>query len=242
MRKFNIYFDIETIPTQSKQLKTHIQNNLTPPSNYRKQEAIDAWIEEHKDVVYRKTALNGGFGQIVCIGYAINDENVRVIYFDDWASSEKQILQTFFDDLIKCYRPSSDITPHFVGHNIENFDLRFIYQRAIVLGVIPPAFLPLNSKSYNNMYIFDTMTEWAGKRNYVSLNEVCLSLGLDPKDDDIDGSKVWDFVQEGKIKQVANYCAADVEKVRSIHKRMTFQNAMLMTTRSSDNFVGKNYD
>ena len=223
MRQFNIYFDIETIPTQSEHLKNHIQTNLTPPANYKKQETIDAWIEENRDLAYRKTALNGGFGQIVCIGYAINNNDVRTIYFDDWATSEGDILKTFFNELIECYRPSADITPHFIGHNIENFDLRFIYQRAIVLGIKPPSFLPLNSKSYNNMHIFDTMTEWAGKRNYVSLNEVCLSLGIPTKGDEIDGSKVWDFVQEGSLKQVAEYCADDVEKVRAIHKRMAFQ-------------------
>ena len=223
MRQFNIYFDIETIPTQSEHLKNHIQTNLTPPANYKKQETIDAWIEENRDLAYRKTALNGGFGQIVCIGYAINDNDVRTIYFDDWATSESDILKTFFNELIECYRPSADITPHFIGHNIENFDLRFIYQRAIVLGIKPPSFLPLNSKSYNNMYIFDTMTEWAGKRNYVSLNEVCLSLGIPTKGDEIDGSKVWDFVQAGELKRVAEYCADDVEKVRAIHKRIAFQ-------------------
>ena len=84
MRQFNIYFDIETIPTQSEHLKNHVQTNLTPPANYKKQETIDAWIEENRDLAYRKTALNGGFGQIVCIGYAINDNDVRTIYFDDW--------------------------------------------------------------------------------------------------------------------------------------------------------------
>jgi 3'-5' exonuclease len=226
MKQFNIYFDIETIPTQSEQLKNYIQSNLNPPRNFKKQEAINAWLDEHRDFAYRRTAINGGFGQIVCIGYAINDGDVRVISFDDWITSEKQILQTFFNDLIDCCRNGIGITPHFIGHNIENFDLRFIFQRAIILGVRPPAFLPLNSKSYNNWRVFDTMTEWAGKRNYVSLNEICISLGIETKGDDINGSKVWDFVQAGKIKQVADYCAADVEKVRLIHQRMTFQTAI----------------
>lgn len=223
MRQFNIYFDIETIPAQSDNIKNYVQSNLSAPANYKKPEAINAWIEDNKDIVYRKTALNGGFGQIVCVGYAINDGDVKTIYFNDWASSEKEILQSFFNDLIECYRPSADITPHFIGHNIENFDLRFIYQRAIVLGIKPPSFLPLNSKSCNNMYIFDTMSEWAGKRNYVSLNEVCLSLGIPTKGDEIDGSKVWDFVQEDRVKEVAEYCASDVDKVRAIYKRLTFQ-------------------
>ncbi|WP_392559752.1 ribonuclease H-like domain-containing protein [Orbus mooreae] len=220
--KINIFFDIETIPTQSTTIKEHVQSTLTPPSNYKKPEVIEAWIEENKDAAYRKAALNGGYGQIVCIAYAVNDEPVSVIYSDNWAGDEKSILIRFFDDIKTQYKPSADITPAFIGHNLENFDLRFIYQRAIVLGVKPPSFLPLNNKSYNNIHIYDTMTEWAGKRNYVSLNEICIALGIPPKNDEIDGSKVWDFVQAGKIKRVAEYCADDVEKVRAIYKRMNF--------------------
>ncbi|MCX8729633.1 ribonuclease H-like domain-containing protein [Gilliamella sp. B2969] len=224
MRQANIYFDIETIPTQSENIKNYIHNSLIAPANYKTAEAISAWVEKNKEPAYRKTALNGGFGQIVCIGYAINDSDVKTIYYDKWAESEKEILVTFFNDLKNCYTPSAEIIPNFIGHNIENFDLRFIYQRAIVLGVNPPSFLPLNNKSYNNMYIFDTMIEWVGKRGFVSLNEICMSLGLPTKGDAIDGSKVWDFVQAGKINEVAEYCAADVEKVRAIYKRIMFQN------------------
>jgi hypothetical protein len=39
----------------------------------------------------------------------------------------------------------------------------------------------------------------------------------------MDGSMVWPMVQEGKFDEVANYCMSDVEAVRAIHKRMTFQ-------------------
>lgn len=34
---------------------------------------------------------------------------------------------------------------------------------------------------------------------------------------------VWDFVRAGRIADVATYCAGDVERVRAIHKRMTFR-------------------
>jgi len=39
---------------------------------------------------------------------------------------------------------------------------------------------------------------------------------------DIDGSKVWQYVQDGKIREVAEYCAKDVERTRQIYKRMNF--------------------
>ena len=40
--------------------------------------------------------------------------------------------------------------------------------------------------------------------------------------EEIDGSKVWDFVQAGRIDEVAEYCEADVERVRQVHRRLTF--------------------
>ena len=54
MRQFNIYFDIETIPTQSDNIKNYIQSNLTAPASYKKPESISAWIEENKEPAYRK--------------------------------------------------------------------------------------------------------------------------------------------------------------------------------------------
>ena len=73
------------------------------------------------------------------------------------------------------------------------------------------------------------MTAWAGARGTVSLDKLCKVFGIATKgseiEDEIDGSKVWEFVQAGRIDDVAKYCAGDVERVRQIHKRLTFAQA-----------------
>ena len=46
---------------------------------------------------------------------------------------------------------------------------------------------------------------------------------FDNPDDEIDGAGVWDAVAAGRIVDVATYCAADVERTRSMYWRMTFQ-------------------
>lgn len=70
------------------------------------------------------------------------------------------------------------------------------------------------------------MTAWAGIGNRISLDKLCRVMGIPTKGseigDEIDGSKVWDFVQAGRIADVATYCCGDVERVREIHRRMTF--------------------
>ena len=55
-----------------------------------------------------------------------------------------------------------------------------------------------------------------------SLNKLCQVLNIEQKGD-IDGSKVWQAVQDGRIDEVAEYCSKDVERVRAIYKRMNFE-------------------
>lgn len=218
----NVYFDIETIPAQNEMITDYVVKALSPPGNYKKQEAIDGWIIENKDKAIGKTSLDGTFGQVVCICAAINDGEVKRFYSHDWQTSEKKIIEEFYKFVLDHYQAHKDRLPTFIGHNIINFDLRFIFQRSIILGIKPLGCIPFDSKPYGNTHIYDTMTQWAGYRGYQSLDDVCIALGLPLKPDDIDGSKVWEFVKNGQIDRVVDYCVDDVEKVRAIYKRMNF--------------------
>ncbi|WP_241608916.1 hypothetical protein [Rosenbergiella australiborealis] len=226
----NIYLDIETIPSQDPSVKQKIADNITAPGQYKKAESIKEWLDANRESAaeeeWRKTSFDGGMGQICCISAAINDSEVKTFYSKDWANGEAGLIADFFSFLNESYEPSRMIPPVFVGHNVSDFDLRFVFQRAVVLGIKPPKFVPFNVRSWDKS-IFDTMSEWAGYGKRVSLSKLCDVLGLDEKGseigEEIDGSKVWDFVRDGKIDQVASYCAGDVNRVRNIHKKMTFQ-------------------
>jgi len=231
----NIYLDIETIPAQEpatiEMIRADIEKQklaVKAPGNYKDAEKIDAYIQAERDkldadfdVIYRKTSFDGGLGKICCIGYAINDNEPESIY-----GLEEYILFEFYDVLRKAYDSSSQQRPRFIGHNIANFDLRFMYQRSIVCGIKPPPILPFNVKPWDES-IFDTMTAWAGHGNRVSLDKLCKIFGIPLKGSEIgeemDGSKVWDFYQAGRIKDIAAYCEGDVERTRHVYKRMTFE-------------------
>ena len=115
--------------------------------------------------------------------------------------------------------------PVFIGHNIIGFDLRFLLQRSIVLGIVPPSFIPVDPKPWSD-YVYDTMTKWAGASNRVSLNKLCEVFDMPLKgaefDEEFDGSMVWDAISNGEIEKVATYCAGDVYRTREIFKKMTF--------------------
>lgn len=233
----NIYLDIETIPGQAPGLLERFAAEVTAPAQYKKPESIAEWKRENgpaaAEEAWRKTSFDGAHGHVAVISYAIGEDAPATLFAERYGhpDTEREILTRFFAAVDEASSRQlaggtrSGVAPTFIGHNVVDFDLRFIFQRAVMLGVRPPACIPFDAKPWDKT-VFDTMTAWAGARNRVSLDKLCKAFGVDGKGseigEEIDGSKVWDFVKEGRIAEVAMYCAGDVERVRHIHKRLTF--------------------
>jgi hypothetical protein len=225
----HIYLDIETIPGQAPGLKDEIARSIAPPANYSKSETIARWEAETKpglvEEAWRKTAFAGDRGEIVCIGWAVDDAPAQTLT-RTLSSPEAWLLGEFFAAVRRAIEASHGRIPRWVGHNVRDFDLRFLYQRAVVLGVRPPFALPHDARPGSD-FVFDTMTAWAGWGGRVSLARLCAALGLPAKGaeigEEMDGSRVWDLVQAGRLDDVAEYCRADVERVRRLHRRLTFE-------------------
>jgi len=235
----NIFIDIETVPAQDPDaiimLRAEADEEkllIKAPSNYKdeakikeyilaKQIEIDTAFEER----YRKTSFDGAYGQIACIGYAIDDEPAKSVWSAGWNQMEGDVLAAFYRILNDRINSNSQMRPTFIGHNLIGFDLRFIHQRSVMLGIKPPSFIPFKAKPWDTT-VFDTMVDWAGVGNRVSLAKLCKVFGLDAKGseigEEIDGSKVWDFVKDGRIADVAKYCEGDVERTRQVYKRLNF--------------------
>lgn len=140
---------------------------------------------------------------------------------------EAELLTTFFEAVTEAGEVHHGRLPCFIGHNVREFDLRFLFQRAVILGVRPPFHLPHDVRPGSDR-VFDTMTAWAGWGGRISLDRLCTALNIPGKGselggEDIDGSKVWDLYRDGRAEDVAIYCRADVERVRHVHRRLTFQ-------------------
>lgn len=109
--------------------------------------------------------------------------------------------------------------PIVVAHSAD-FDLRMIWQRAKILGVTPPIWWPITFNRYRDDEVQDTMVMWSGHQDRISLDDLCVALGIPGKGDGLDGSQVWNAVQQGRIWDVFAYCGEDVERCRAVHKRL----------------------
>lgn len=223
----NVFVDIETIPEQPEdKAKARITETISAPATMSKAETIDDWHsgsgkyagvkEAAIEKAYRDTSFDGAKGEVASVSWAVGELPVRVEY-RTIGGDERGLLKTFFNDILSSH---STTKPYFIGHNAGEFDLKFLYHRAVILGVKPG--FSLSQDGRHGSSFFDTMVAWAGYRNRISQDNLCKALGIPGKPDDIDGSKVWDFVKAGKVARVAEYNKDDVEKVRKIYKRLTF--------------------
>ena len=204
-------FDIESLPAAEAQRETlmtlylkQVKKNL--PSFKR-----DGVVKTFEDF-FHETSFDGAFGRVLCIGFAVNEEPVKVICNGE---NEKKTLEDFW---IICRG-----VDRFVGHNIMDFDFRFLYQRSVILGVDPGIDMKWFFVRYKHDPVYDTMKEWSkwGQGNF-GLEHIALAMGIPTPKDGIDGSQVYAFYQEGKTKEICDYCMRDVDTTREIYKRMNF--------------------
>ena len=192
-----LFLDIETIPASQKDHEYLKQDFLKKPREIEFEEYV------------KETALDGNFGRILCIGYALDEQPPEIL-----EGSEADLLKRFWAIALPAHL--------FIGHNIFDFDLRFILKRSVINQVKPSR--ELSFARYRNIPIFDTMHEWERWAYYrTSLKTLGHVLEISVAKGPFDGSQVPDLFSQGRAKEIYDYCKRDVELTRAIYNRMTFQ-------------------
>ena len=213
-----LFLDIETTYTISSRVQDYIAAKVKPPANMSRPDTIAKWEAESKpDAVKEavaKSALNGGYGYIVAIGYAVGDQEPTVLQVQGQVT-ERDILRQFFQ-----LAAEEGAMPELVGHNLLGFDLPFIIHRAIQHGLRLPFWFPnrRNIKPWSNR-VFDTMLVWAGDKGRISLDELAFVLGIEVKPT-IKGEDVPRLFWDQKFQQIAEHNREDVRVVQAIYRRM----------------------
>ncbi len=190
------YFDIETVPTD----KALQENGL-----------LEAQIKLDEPELIKKLSLSAATAKIICLCYAIEPS----------VSGAIEVLQGEETDIIKGFWKIVPDCNLFVGHNILDFDMRFIYQRSVIHNIKPSRDIPFTR--FRNAPIYDTMQEWSKwGREHVSLDNLSKALGIPSPKENLDGSKVYPYYRAGKLADIVEYCKRDVDSVRAVYKRLTF--------------------
>lgn len=217
----NLFLDIETIPPAAGDHMARIRAEIKPPGQYKKPESIAQWMAEQGDSAaaeeFGKLALDGLYGEVCVVGFALDDGAVRTVTKQ---TTEKDLLDTAFrliDEAATVEPSGATHSVVVVGHNIE-WDTRFLFQRAVRLGVRVPRCMRRAFEDPRN-HVYDTMRQWAGYKGFVKCKDLSRELLGDPCDD-IDGSQVATAWKENQ-SLVEQHCARDVARVRNLHNLFT---------------------
>jgi 3'-5' exonuclease len=224
-------FDIETIPD----LKA-AANLLGPDDDLErlKQKLIDY----HLEITGGKNSfLRQPFHQVVAISFL----EAEIEYIDDYESyklkdirsggklesDEKSLVQGFFEHLGK-------IHPRIVSFNGKTFDMPVLKYRAMLHGFQVKWFHKSGDKwnNYSSKYsldwhcdLIDALSDF-GSSARVKMNEVCALLGF-PGKLETEGSMVESMYNEGKLKEIREYCELDVINTYLLYLRYAHHTARI---------------
>ena len=209
-----IFLDVETIPSQKPGIKEELLSGLKPPGNISRPETIAKWREEKAPLLaekaYHDTCLDGTTGELLSITWAFNEDPIQCV-IRTLDQPEVLVINPFFDVL-----EEFDKNFKWCVHNAK-FDLSFLWKRSVILSRRPPVTIPTG----RHPDVLDTMEMWAGYNGFIKFDVLCHVLGL-PGKDGMDGSMVWDYVQQGRYDEIKKYNISDVDNLRQVYRRMTF--------------------
>ncbi len=187
-------------------------------------------IAAEEERVYQLGSLNATSGRVLSIavhvgpipGFEIegltSDQSEHAFGIDaegneqDEAQALRDFLALLSDFDLEC--------DELVGHNIIGFDLPFIFQRCLANNI--PVRSPINLGEYNVRGVFDTMRGWwLGGRQRVGLDDIAWALGFESsKTEEVEGSKVFELYQAGRLAEIREYNLNDVRVTRKVYERL----------------------
>jgi len=176
-------------------------------------------IAAEEERVYQLGSLNATSGRILSI--AVHVGSVPGFTAEGVTSHRSEhafgIDEKDFLALMSDFDSECDL---LVGHNIIGFDLPFIFQRCLVNNITVKPFIDLSE--FRVAGVYDTMRGWwLGGRNRVGLDDIAWALGIESsKTGEVEGSKVFDLYQAGKLAEIREYNLNDVRVTRKVYERM----------------------
>lgn len=223
-----IAWDIETVPDLEAVARVH---GLRPGEAEAAKEALGDKFPRHP------------FHEIVCIGAVIAEKvdevwHVKTIGAPHTGDRSETDLITAFVDKVAALKP------RLVSFNGHGFDLPVLRYRAMMHRIHAPG---LSYRPYFHRYtddavdLCDVLASFA-PGSKIKLDELCRSLNLPGKPEGIDGSQVDQYVRDGRIQEVADYCECDVistYRLWLLHE--LFKGALTPTEYEQSEFILSNF-
>jgi len=169
-----------------------------------------------EDELYAKSAFDGTFSRIVCIGLLEFSDQMEARSAVAWyGGNEREMLRRFWARL------AQDRPTLYITHNGLGFDLPFLKKRSIINQVKPS--VDVNLAKFRTEPVYDTMAIWSNwdTRGWVKLDVLARALQVETKSGS--GEQVADMWEKGQGLELARYCLQDTYVTYACYCRMNFR-------------------
>ena len=204
-----VALDIETMADETAKL---------PPvdvklGNIKDKAKIAAKVAAAEAKQREKMALDPTTGTIVCIGM-VDDTGWESAFVVHGEQTERRAIE-------HCLPLITDYRTRLLTWNGMEFDVPYIYKRALMLGITPPIPLPDLTRRYQTTRHVDLMQVWCGWRGFAGLNAVAGALlGQWKKEIDFKQFPRLLKTEAGRAK-IGEYCLHDTRLVLGLHGKMS---------------------
>lgn len=214
-----LVLDIETAPLSSALELPYPERK--PPANYKSDETIAKWRKDDEqrwqDERIKEYSLNALYGRIVCFGYLNTETGEDGVVLAGDEAFEMDLLEKAWELIAAAHG-------EVVTWN-GSWDLQFIRNRSIVLGVKPTIsgrVLDLWFSKFRRRPHLDCKSFLLNGevRANEGLGVWAKALGTPGKMPGMSGADVWSLVAGQMFDEVAEYCLQDVRATAAIYARI----------------------
>jgi 3'-5' exonuclease len=218
-----IVFDIETCCFPFENLTESQQEYIL---RYAEKERDIELRTQKKDDAVRYLNLYPFTAKVIAIGILDVLKEKRFVYYENEEEVEFQsedgsihykgltesaMLQSFWRII--------DVADQIISFNGRGFDAPFVTIRSAMNKVKPTK--NLIGKKFDTSFHIDLLEQFTyfGLIRKFNLDFYCRAFGItSPKSGEINGMEVQRFYQEGRIKEIAAYCAEDISATYELYK------------------------
>jgi len=223
--------DIETTDGRPEEVERWLRIQFTPPKNFKTPEAIGKRYLEMAESKAQKMALLDT-APVVIVSLQSDSERrcLHCLRAEPARDADGALVEGFATarEMLVALRGVLDnlTSPEteLVGHNILGFDLRRLRWMFVREGLRMPGALQGDDQP-----VFDTMRQYGrlftvgDSAPFVALGDLLEEFGIPSHKGEMDGSKVPQYVREGRVDELVAYALADVAAEAELYLRMTGQ-------------------
>jgi predicted PolB exonuclease-like 3'-5' exonuclease len=212
-----LVFDIETIPDLAGGRRLHDTAGLSDD------DVRQILLTERRQQAGTEF-LRHPLHRVVAISVLLRSSSgVKLWTLGEEDSDERDLIQRFFDGIAR-------YSPQLVSWNGSGFDLPVLHYRALIHGVQAPRYWDVGDQDRDfkwNNYLsrfhqrhLDLMDVLAGyqPRSSAPLDQIAQLLGF-PGKHGMHGSEVDQAFQDGRIREIREYCESDVLNTYLVYLR-----------------------